>query len=68
MIVCGMAVKRECAFAKVCGLEDCMVSYDSECADFIVEVIGRIEGVAALEEEYLRLEREAIQKEVEAHG
>lgn len=68
MIVCGMAVKRECEFAKVCGLEDCLVAYDSECADFIAEVIGRLEGVDALEQEYIRMEREAIQKEVEAHG
>lgn len=65
MIVCGMAVKRECAFAKVCGLEDCLVADDSECADFVVEVIGRLEGVAALTEEFLRLEHEEIPKEVE---
>lgn len=44
------------------------MAYDSECADFIAEVIGRLEGVDALEQEYIRMEREAIQKEVEAHG
>lgn len=63
MMICGMTVKRECAYSKICGMADCYVADDSECADLIVEIAGRLEGLDAIEEELLREEREAIQKE-----
>ena len=63
MMICGMTVKRECAYSKICGMEDCYVADDSECADIIVEIAGRLEGLDAIEEELLREEREAIQGE-----
>lgn len=67
MIECTMIVKRECPFSNRCGLT--AVADDSECADYIREVYssallpppGEIDAVEA---EYLRQERQAIQEEV----
>lgn len=47
MMICGMTVKRECAYSKICGMADCYVADDSECADLIVEIAGRLEGLDA---------------------
>lgn len=63
MMICGMTVKRECAYSKICGMADCYVADDSECAELITAVELRISGLAAIEEELLREEREAIQGE-----
>lgn len=54
MMLCTRKIKRECKYARICGMEDCEVADDSECADFICEVV---------EAEYLRQERQAIQEE-----
>lgn len=64
MLICTRKVKRECKYSRMCGLEDCEVADDSECADFIMEVLNRLEAWDALEAEYLRQERQAIQEEV----
>lgn len=68
MMLCTRKVKRECKYARICGLEDCEVPDDSECAEFIVSVTMRRveaqEAADALEAEYLRQERQAIQEEV----
>ena len=63
MMLCTRKVKRECKYARICGMEDCEVPDDSECADFIMEVTNRLENWDALEAEYLRQERQAIQEE-----
>ena len=67
MMLCTRKIKRECKYARICGMEDCEVADDSECADFIMEVTNRrMEAQAAadaLEAEYLRQERQAIQEE-----
>lgn len=63
MMLCTKKVKRECKYARMCGLEDCEVPDDSECADFIMEVTNRLENWDAVEAEYLRQERQAIQEE-----
>jgi len=63
MMLCTRKVKRECKYARICGLEDCEVPDDSECAEFIMEVTNRLENWDALEAEYLRQERQAIQEE-----
>lgn len=63
MMLCTKKVKRECKYARMCGMEDCEVPDDSECADFIVEVTNRLENWDAVEAEYLRQERQAIQEE-----
>ena len=63
-MLCTRKIKRECKYSRVCGMEDCEVADDSECADFIMEVTNRLENWDAVEAEYLRQEREAIQGEV----
>lgn len=65
-MLCTKKVKRECKYARMCGLEDCEVPDDSECADFIMEVTNRLENWDAVEAEYLRQERQAIQEEGKA--
>ena len=42
-MLCTRKVKRECKYARMCGLEDCEVPDDSECADFIMEVTNQEE-------------------------
>ena len=56
MMICDRTIKRECEFSRICGMEDCMVADDSECADFIAEII---------EQRYLAMERKEIQEETE---
>ena len=63
-MLCTRKIKRECKYSRVCGMEDCEVPDDSECADFIMEVTNRLENWDAVEAEYLRQERQAIQEEV----
>lgn len=67
MMRCTKEVKRECKYARMCGLGDCEVPDDSECADFIMEVtmrrVNAQEDADAVEAEYLRQERQAIQEE-----
>lgn len=62
MILCARNVKRECSFAHQCDKH--WVDDDSECADFIREVMKRQAAADAVEAEYLRQERQAIQEEV----
>lgn len=63
---CTNEVQRECKYSYMCG-PDCEVADDSECADFIMSVITRrVKAQAAadaVEAEYLRQERQAIQEE-----
>jgi len=67
MMRCTKEVQRECKYARICG-PDCEVADDSECADFITEVLMRRvkaqEATDAVEAEYLRQERQAIQEEI----
>lgn len=66
MMLCTKEVQRECPYSRLCGVE-CEVADDSECAEFIMEVtMRRVKAQAAadaLEAEYLRQERQAIQEE-----
>lgn len=64
-MLCTRKIKRECKYARICGMEDCEVADDSECADFICEIEKRQAAADALEAEYLRQERQAIQEEGE---
>jgi hypothetical protein len=63
---CTREVQRECKYARYCG-PDCEVADDSECAEFIMSVTMRRveaqEAADAVEAEYLRQERQAIQEE-----
>ena len=67
MMRCTKEAQRECPYSYVCG-PDCEVPDDSECAEFIVSVTMRRvkaqEAADAVEAEYLRQERQAIQEEV----
>lgn len=61
---CTPRVKRECPFAHRCGaLTTTHVAIDSECADFIMSVMFSEDDPEAVEAEYLRQERQAIQEE-----
>lgn len=62
---CTPRVKRECPFAHRCGaLTTTQVAPDSECAEFILSVIFGKHDPDAVEAEYLRQERQAIQEEI----
>ncbi len=63
MMLCTSKVKRECPYSYLCGGKK-RVSDNSECADFIREVMKRQATADAVEAEYLRQERQAIQEEV----
>lgn len=66
MMKCTREVQKECPCSLLCD-PDCEVSDNSECADFIISVIMRKvkaeEAADAVEAEYLRQERQAIQEE-----
>lgn len=66
MMRCTKEVQRECKYSRYCG-PDCEVADDSECAEFIVSVTMRRvkaqDAADAVEAEYLRQERQAIQEE-----
>lgn len=63
MIECTEKVKRECPYSYLCGGRK-RVADGSECADFIREVMKRQAAADAVEAEYLRQERQAIQEEI----
>lgn len=60
---CTAIIKRECPFGHKCSMK--LVADDSECAELILSVRRRSENADAVEAEYLRQERQAIQEEVE---
>jgi len=62
MIECTREARRVCLYACKCRGRH-PVDDDSECADFIREVMKHQAAADAVEAEYLRQERQAIQEE-----
>ena len=60
-MICPKRVQEKCLFGVACGGGE--VADDSECADFILAETIRQDEADAVEEEYLRQERQAIQEE-----
>ena len=68
MLICTKDIQRRCPYSVMCE-EACKVAEDSDCADFIRQLFADAlmeppDAIDALEAEYLRQERQAIQEEV----